>query len=165
MTVLQTTATSSCFSTLLIWAWWYGFGRKRPPVGRSSSGTFVLPDVTISATGGQRLRITRANLSPSMDPGIWISVKTARISFRLSKIRMASSASDASMTSNPASFTMSMALARSRLSSSTTSTTGRLPQAIRSIYALSPHVARQSSIVCYATQRGAASSCCSGLTC
>ena len=46
----------------------------------------------MSSIGGQRSRIARANFSPSIEPGMSMSVKTMRMSFRASKMAMASSA-------------------------------------------------------------------------
>ena len=55
----------------------------------------------MSSIGGQRSRIARANFSPSIEPGMSMSVKT-RMSFRASKMAMASSALDASIALYPA---------------------------------------------------------------
>jgi hypothetical protein len=49
---------------------------------------------------------------PSIEPGIWMSVNTARMSFLLSRIRIAPSASTASMASKPAFSAISIAVAR-----------------------------------------------------
>lgn len=49
----------------------------------------------MSSIGGQRSRTARANFSPSIEPGMSMSVKTMRMSFRASKMAMASSAFDA----------------------------------------------------------------------
>ena len=56
----------------------------------------------MSSIGGQRSRIARANFSPSIEPGMSMSVKTMRMSFRASKMAMASSALDASIALYPA---------------------------------------------------------------
>src|SRR5580693_5973623 len=69
--------------------------------------------------GGQRSRTACASLSPSIEPGMWISVNTTRISRRLSRIAMASSALAASITAKPASSTVWTAQKRTRGSSST----------------------------------------------
>jgi hypothetical protein len=42
--------------------------------------------------GGQRLLTARASFSPSIEPGIWTSVKTTAMSRRPSRISIASSA-------------------------------------------------------------------------
>ena len=51
----------------------------------------------MSSIGGQRFRIARANFSPSIEPGMSMSVKTMHMSFRASNMAMASSALDASI--------------------------------------------------------------------
>ena len=83
-----------------------------PPLGKSLAEMSVRPEVTIRATGGQRSRTARGSLGPSIEPGIWMSVNTARMSFLLSRIRIAPSASTASMASKPAFSTISIAVAR-----------------------------------------------------
>ena len=74
--------------------------------------------------GGHRSRIARANFSPSIDPGMLMSVKTMRMSFRASKMEMASSALDTSIALYPAASTKSAACIRLKNSSSTTRTYG-----------------------------------------
>jgi len=78
----------------------------------------------MSSIGGQRSRIARANFSPSIEPGMSMSVKTMRMSFRASKMAMASSALDASIALYPAPSTKSAACIRLKNSSSTTRTYG-----------------------------------------
>ena len=56
----------------------------------------------MSSIGGQRSRIAQANFNPSIEPGMSMSVKTMRMSFRASKMAMASSALNASIALNPA---------------------------------------------------------------
>jgi hypothetical protein len=67
-----------------------------------------------------------ASCRPFIEPGIWTSVKTAETSIRFSSIEIASIAFSASMTAHPAAWTASAVAHRSRTSSSTTSTRGRL---------------------------------------
>jgi hypothetical protein len=43
----------------------------------------------MNSIGGQRSRIARANFSPSIEPGMSMSVKTMRMSFRASKSQLA----------------------------------------------------------------------------
>ena len=69
----------------------------------SSLRTRIRPDVSTSSIGGQRLRMACASRSPSMLPGMLMSVKTIRMSFRRSRRAMASSALPASSTPKPAS--------------------------------------------------------------
>ena len=57
-----------------------------------SSPTMTRPEVAMILTGGQRSRTNRASFSPSIDPGIWISVKTTRISGCAFRMLVASSA-------------------------------------------------------------------------
>ena len=78
----------------------------------------------MSSIGGQRSRIARANFSPSIEPGMSMSVKTMQMSFRASKMAMASSALDASIALYPAPSTKSAACIRLKNSSSTTRTYG-----------------------------------------
>lgn len=78
----------------------------------------------MSSIGGQRSRIARANFSPSIEPGMSMSVKTMRMSFRASKMAMASSALDTSIALYPAASTKSAACIRLKNSSSTTRTYG-----------------------------------------
>ena len=78
----------------------------------------------MSSIGGQRSRIARANFSPSIEPGMSMSVKTMRMSFRASKMEMASSALDTSIALYPAASTKSAACIRLKNSSSTTRTYG-----------------------------------------
>ena len=78
----------------------------------------------MSSIGGQRSRIARANFSPSIEPGMSMSVKTMRMSFRASKMAMASSALDISIALYPAASTKSAACIRLKNSSSTTRTYG-----------------------------------------
>jgi hypothetical protein len=78
----------------------------------------------MSSIGGQRSRIAQANFSPSIEPGMSMSVKTMRMSFRASKMAMASSALDASIALYPAPSTKSAACIRLKNSSSTTRTYG-----------------------------------------
>ena len=78
----------------------------------------------MSSIGGQRRRIARANFSPSIEPGMSMSVKTMRMSFRASKMAMASSALDTSIALYPAASTKSAACIRLKNSSSTTRTYG-----------------------------------------
>jgi len=78
----------------------------------------------MSSIGGQRRRMARANFSPSIEPGMSMSVKTMRMSFRASKMAMASSALDASIALYPAPSTKSAACIRLKNSSSTTRTYG-----------------------------------------
>ena len=78
----------------------------------------------MSSIGGQRSRIARANFSPSIEPGMSMSVKTMRMSFRASKMEMASSAFDTSIALYPAASTKSAACIRLKNSSSTTRTYG-----------------------------------------
>jgi hypothetical protein len=78
----------------------------------------------MSSIGGQRRRMARANFSPSIEPGMSMSVKTMRMSFRASKMAMASSALDASIALYPAASTKSAACIRLKNSSSTTRTYG-----------------------------------------
>ena len=78
----------------------------------------------MSSIGGQRSRIARANFSPSIEPGMSMSVKTMRMSFRASKMAMASSALDASIALYPAPSTKSAACIPLKNSSSTTRTYG-----------------------------------------
>ena len=59
----------------------------------------------MSSIGGQRSRTARANFSPSIEPGMSMSVKTMRMSFRASKMAMASSALAASIALYPAAST------------------------------------------------------------
>src|SRR5450631_1730850 len=75
------------------------------------------------STGGHLLRTAAASLMPSIDPGMSTSVKTMRISARVSKRTTASSAFAASRTSNPASSTKLAAAMRISASSSTMRTT------------------------------------------
>ena len=79
------------------------------------------------------LPATGMALDSAQSFGVIESVKTARMSLRLSRMRMASSASVAAMAWNPASSTMAMAFMRMRPSSSTTSTTGLRPGTARPI--------------------------------
>jgi hypothetical protein len=76
-------------------------------------------------TGGQRSLTAQANFRPSIEPGIWKSVNTTRMSGRLSRMTIASSAFAASATSNPASLITCAAWIRIRNSSSTIRMTGR----------------------------------------
>ena len=78
----------------------------------------------MSSIGGQRRRMARANFSPSIEPGMSMSVKTMRMSFRASKMAMASSALDTSIALYPAASTKSAACIRLKNSSSTTRTYG-----------------------------------------
>ena len=78
----------------------------------------------MSSIGGQRRRIARATFSPSIEPGMSMSVKTMRMSFRASKLEMASSALDTSIALYPAASTKSAACIRLKNSSSTTRTYG-----------------------------------------
>jgi len=78
----------------------------------------------MSSIGGQRSRIARANFSPSIEPGMSMSVKTMQMSFRASKMAMASSALDTSIALYPAASTKSAACIRLKNSSSTTRTYG-----------------------------------------
>ncbi|MET4092320.1 hypothetical protein ABID60_008074 [Bradyrhizobium sp. S3.5.5] len=54
-----------------------------PPSGRSPSLRVTHPEV---AMGGHLSRTNRAGLRPSIDPGIWMSVKTIGISARASRM-------------------------------------------------------------------------------
>src|SRR6266478_1575372 len=101
-------------------------GIKRPPSGKSSIRIFTRPEVAMIFVGGHRPRTACASLRPSIEPGICMSVKMTLVSGRPSKISMASPASAASSASNPASSIISTALMRSKSSSSTTRTAGRL---------------------------------------
>lgn len=74
-------------------------------------------------TGGQRSLTAKASLSPSIEPGISMSVKTVVMSNLVSKIDIASSALDASTTVKPASSIIDTTSMRISGSSSTTSTT------------------------------------------
>jgi hypothetical protein len=76
-------------------------------------------------TGGQRSLTAQANFRPSIEPGIWKSVNTTRMSGLLSRMTIASSAFAASATSNPASLITCAAWIRIRNSSSTIRMTGR----------------------------------------
>jgi hypothetical protein len=75
---------------------------------------------------GHRPLTNLASFSPSMEPGICTSVNTTCMSGRASSMAIASSAFAASTTSKPASPIISAAFIRSRKSSSTIRTTGRL---------------------------------------
>ena len=90
----------------------------------SSLRTRIRPDVSTSSIGGQRFRMACASRSPSMLPGMLMSVKTIRMSGRLSRSAMASSALPASSTPKPASSRRDNAFIRTKNSSSTTSTSG-----------------------------------------
>src|SRR6185437_7447245 len=54
----------------------YGFGTNTLPAGRSPSATRTRPDVAMILIGGHRFRTKWASFRPSIEPGIWISVKT-----------------------------------------------------------------------------------------
>jgi hypothetical protein len=75
-------------------------GRTR--AGSATSLAVRYPEVRMISIGGQRSRTQAASFTPSMLPGISMLVKTMRISLRLSKIRIASSAFAVSMASNRA---------------------------------------------------------------
>ena len=100
---------------------------KYPRSGNSSACGLILPDVTITSMHGQRWLTAHANSRPSIDPGISISVSTNRISGRLSRMRMPSSASAASTTLKPASSATFAARLRTRNSSSIIRTTDLAP--------------------------------------
>ena len=68
-----------------------GFGRKTPPAGKSSAPTLTRPDIATILIGGHRSRTNRASSSPSIEPGIWISMKTTWIAGRARRIAMATS--------------------------------------------------------------------------
>ncbi len=110
-------------------AGWYGFGKNSPRSGMSSLRIVERPDVRMSSMGGQRPRIARANFSPSIDPGISMSVKTIRMSVLCSKILTASSALLASIASKPASST-SWTASMSKIGSSSTTSTAPLTEAL-----------------------------------
>ena len=83
-------------------------GSARP--GGNAPGTILgLPDAAKILIGGQRSQISRASFNPSMEPGIWISVKTAAISDRLWRITTAASAFSASIAAKPRSSIVSTA--------------------------------------------------------
>jgi hypothetical protein len=102
----------------------YGFWINRPLMGKSGWFETSRPDVTNSPIDGQRPLMMLANLSPFMEPGILTVVKTARISLRLSRISIASSALTASRTSNPASCATWTIFIRMTATFSTTNNTG-----------------------------------------
>ncbi len=54
----------------------YGLVRNRLPSGKSCSPTLTKPEVGTISIGGHRARTNLASFSPSMEPGIWMSVKT-----------------------------------------------------------------------------------------
>jgi hypothetical protein len=83
-------------------------------------------EVAMIIIGGQRRLIIDANFSPSMEPGICISVNTTVTSKRVSRIEIAWSAVPASTTSKPAATIISAAFKRIRESSSTISRTGNV---------------------------------------
>src|SRR6516225_2397392 len=64
----------------------YGLARNTPRAGMSLAGSFMNPEVRMSSIGGQRSRIARANFRPSIEPGMLMSLKTIRMSFRTSRM-------------------------------------------------------------------------------
>ena len=115
----------SSFNVSVRWTTAYGLCRNLDPTGRSSSRNRNRPEVAMMLIDGQRVKIRWASWSPLMEPGISTSVKTVRISSRFSSIEIASIPVPASTTSKSASSMIATAVNRSKISSSTTSTTGR----------------------------------------
>ena len=76
-------------------------GRNQLPDGKSSLPTLANPEVATILIGGHRSLTAAANFNPSMEPGMWTSVKMTVMSKRLSRMRIASSAFSASTTSKP----------------------------------------------------------------
>jgi hypothetical protein len=99
------------------------FGEEQTALGHLKVLCSNMPEVRMISTGGQRSRMPAASFIPSMLPGMLMSVKTIRMSLRLSKMQTASSALDASIGLKPASSTTLTAIKRRMASSSTTRTT------------------------------------------
>jgi hypothetical protein len=115
--------TSECNSSTID-AVRYGFPTKQLFAGKSVCWSRTCPDTTRIFIGGQRSRTAWASFSPSMLPGMLMSVNSTEMSGRDSSRATASSASQASSATQPASSTTSTASIRGRSSSSTTRTTG-----------------------------------------
>ena len=79
----------------------YGFGTNRLSRGNSLLFGRANPVTTIKWIGGHLSLIAAANRSPSIEPGMLISVMTSWISRTLSSTSMASSASNVAITLCP----------------------------------------------------------------
>jgi hypothetical protein len=79
----------------------YGFAIKRLPEGKSLLCGGATPVTTIKWIGGHLSLIAAANRSPSIEPGMLISVITSSISRSRSSTSIASSASNVAMTLCP----------------------------------------------------------------
>ena len=113
---------ANCLSAETTASCGYGLEKKTVPAGSSPNAGFRCPDTTMMEMGGHFARTAAASFRPSIEPGISMSVNTMWMSLRVSRIRIASSASLASIATNPASSTRSTAAILRSGSSSTINT-------------------------------------------